>query len=902
MVCECKSLGIGTEVQSVDLKLQTEYRARTFPPRLTHKVVLPGNFIKKLRRVSANSIITFSAPPGFGKTTLLSYHRKNLIKRRKLVFWLTLTDCEKIKSQMIDSILYCINTENIFSNKSYMAFSTAVYNNPENLFSFFNHLLIKDHIRANDIVFIFDDVHKIEGSESAAFLQAAFMVLPENLQIILSGQLNQLSEFICPDQMGETGNFNKTDLELSPNETKELLNEIFDIEKNIKIYSFCHTQSNGWPLGAKIYFDFFKNNQNLFTNINASRIPELYKLDTNSEYQKYRKQFHFSLTQIRQISSAVLFHEFDSTIISTMSGKQCTDEFLQKLAIKTNIIEQIAGKAGKYKFTNFGLHLVSPYRKTKFAKDVLKKLEFIARSHFELKQYEIATSVFLVCKNYEKAALSLTNCAKSMIEKGACFKFLHYFETILKEYQSVPSNLLVFALIAYSACFQKDKFTAIQGQLRKQCLNNDVRMNDCMFEALEDLFTLSYANENLSKSDFKHSPSEQLLEKDLFNFVRSWQLLNSENFELARRSLPEDTLFFSRYNNLIEALSWLEQGFIDKSNQIVSEHENDRINCCHTSLYFQVMRNLISCLKTECSSIHFELLPHWDEINDRSAPQILDAAYKSRTRSLVFDGNLEDALELIEQGIFTSQKRSFASVEASLLFEKINILSQLNENSFVNQLMKILIDKTKFDTSDPFKTLNGNHPQSYALLAYLREQQVERNDAKIIQIFNKFNFDPNKFASKIYSTQLSFFYCHSLLRTAEIQKAHQRLTPLISWLCREKLRGWLIYEPQCLKNYVNDRFENWRELKASTTSSIIAYQGTQTNPADLYIFENLSNLTPREREVLEYLVAGHDNKTISKAISVSIETIKWHIKNVYQKLGIQRREHLISVLSKTYLD
>jgi DNA-binding NarL/FixJ family response regulator len=50
-----------------------------------------------------------------------------------------------------------------------------------------------------------------------------------------------------------------------------------------------------------------------------------------------------------------------------------------------------------------------------------------------------------------------------------------------------------------------------------------------------------------------------------------------------------------------------------------------------------------------------------------------------------------------------------------------------------------------------------------------------------------------------------------------------------------------------------------------------------------------SGLSPREWEVLEYLARGLTNSQIAEAIRVSENTVKFHIQNIFQKLGVNNR-------------
>jgi DNA-binding NarL/FixJ family response regulator len=51
----------------------------------------------------------------------------------------------------------------------------------------------------------------------------------------------------------------------------------------------------------------------------------------------------------------------------------------------------------------------------------------------------------------------------------------------------------------------------------------------------------------------------------------------------------------------------------------------------------------------------------------------------------------------------------------------------------------------------------------------------------------------------------------------------------------------------------------------------------------------LSDLTPREREILQLVLAGRTNKAIAAAISVSEKTVEFHLARIYTKTGRHTR-------------
>ncbi len=66
------------------------------------------------------------------------------------------------------------------------------------------------------------------------------------------------------------------------------------------------------------------------------------------------------------------------------------------------------------------------------------------------------------------------------------------------------------------------------------------------------------------------------------------------------------------------------------------------------------------------------------------------------------------------------------------------------------------------------------------------------------------------------------------------------------------------------------------------------------NMKDNIIAEADYKLSPREKEVLKLLVDGVHIKDIAKKLFISIETVRFHFKNVYRKLKVKNQAELVA--------
>ena len=65
--------------------------------------------------------------------------------------------------------------------------------------------------------------------------------------------------------------------------------------------------------------------------------------------------------------------------------------------------------------------------------------------------------------------------------------------------------------------------------------------------------------------------------------------------------------------------------------------------------------------------------------------------------------------------------------------------------------------------------------------------------------------------------------------------------------------------------------------------------------ADLAEHATDDALSPREIEVLSMIAGGNANKEIAAQLSITEETVKGHIKNIFNKLGANDRTHAVTI-------
>jgi two-component system NarL family response regulator len=84
-----------------------------------------------------------------------------------------------------------------------------------------------------------------------------------------------------------------------------------------------------------------------------------------------------------------------------------------------------------------------------------------------------------------------------------------------------------------------------------------------------------------------------------------------------------------------------------------------------------------------------------------------------------------------------------------------------------------------------------------------------------------------------------------------------------------------------------------RSLLPRLVSELRKYVDAHRRPAETQANEALAELTQREREIVRLIVEGASNKEVASSLNISERTVKGHLSNVFQKLGVADRLKLV---------
>jgi len=103
-------------------------------------------------------------------------------------------------------------------------------------------------------------------------------------------------------------------------------------------------------------------------------------------------------------------------------------------------------------------------------------------------------------------------------------------------------------------------------------------------------------------------------------------------------------------------------------------------------------------------------------------------------------------------------------------------------------------------------------------------------------------------------------------------------------------QGYLLkdIEPEDLFVMLKGVMRGEAPISRATAAKILGELARRSEPAHKEA-QPQDKLTPREREILEYLAKGSTNKEIGTSLGISENTVKNHLKNILEKLHLRNR-------------
>jgi LuxR family maltose regulon positive regulatory protein len=845
------------------------------------------------------------APAGFGKTSLLANWLEHLSAQGTPVAWLSLDDNDKDQFQFLTYLTEACKAGSLIRNSGlYESPSSGAPGSPPK--AIVGALLTELNKCTGSHILILDDFHRAETADNCNVINQLLGSLPDSVHLVISTrefpQALALANLRARDELVE---IDQTELRFSEREIKTFLGSLVGSPGRVDWPNDLYQKTEGWPIALQTVRRWVSEGASIDETID-------HLTGRSSDFSDYfLEQVFDNLSEDVQsfLLKTSILERVTGALANLLCGTTDAWETLEDLERRDLFVQSLDRERSWYRYHRLFSEFLQERLRRGF-EGLVPELHESASAWF-YEQGHVTEAVQHAIQSRQSIVIA------TVLEKlgGWHYVLQGHASTLGRALALVDSEDL-------KACprlwLGKIFIAARRGEIEQAEVNFD---------------QLSQHLEQFANDD-PRLKSEMLILRSILNVYADTNIPDSEvrKLEDLSGSLPhEDHLMHAvRYNILCSM--YAQRGRFDEcmaagDKAIRNFRAMDSI-WGETFIYFHEGYSCMAQGRLRDAEVLYAAgydlaAEHFGEVSDLAAIAnvfLAEAAYEKnnvREASRLLDLSLShieqfDAwLEVYVAAYTTAMKLARAGQDSDAEDEALNRARSIAANRGLPRLRRIVEMQalefrqrdnggcTDSDSSTPIRHMvePANHPILHQLhVSVTARGHVEDGRARLaIELLRqecKACFDAGLIRS---FTSLSVLLATVLWDAGEHEAAVSEFEAALSPSLFEGTKRIFIDEGDSLVHVIRDLARASEKRRGNRLRDrFLAELIMEINAARVQVAKNISELSPREQEVLRYLVQGRSNREISESIPISINTVKFHLKNIFEKLNVTTRKDAVS--------
>ena len=282
-------------------------RTKLQTPRLVSDLVPRPQLFERLDSGLDKQLTLLSAPAGYGKTTLVTSWLQVVDHP---VCWITLDENDNDLLRFLRYVVAAVQTLFSDAGKEMHKMTRADYAPPTDYLA---ALLINDVSDIQDsFVLVLDDFHLIDDVSVRAFVSAVIDNQPSNLHLVIITRTDPLLPLARLRASGKMTEIRSSDLRFQNDQAWTFLKQAMETTIDQKIATALNTRTEGWIAGLRLIA------------LSASSEEELSRILASSRARSTPYVNEYMLTEVLlQLPDSVRGFMFQSSILNRLYGPLC---------------------------------------------------------------------------------------------------------------------------------------------------------------------------------------------------------------------------------------------------------------------------------------------------------------------------------------------------------------------------------------------------------------------------------------------------------------------------------------------------------------------------------------------------------------------------------------------------
>ncbi len=274
--------------------------------------------------------------------------------------------------------------------------------------------------------------------------------------------------------------------------------------------------------------------------------------------------------------------------------------------------------------------------------------------------------------------------------------------------------------------------------------------------------------------------------------------------------------------------------------------------------------------------------------------EVFIRGYVTASNLAFAQASIEGAFVILEHGSSIAQGRNLPRLARIMDIQKLELLTLAGDHSQAYSIVEALsLEDYLFN---PKQIQVGDFQESYRVVHALSRFGIDNGYAEsALQLLEPVISEQQQFGHVSFLIKSLILKTLALVKLDRVDLSDQVFHGLVEQISTHDYVMSYLSEGKPLKNFVSGFIK--RRTLSKLPSDQVAFLGRILADKNALESEGDSSniLSPKEFEVLKNLSAGYPNKVIGRSMNLTETTIKFHLRNIFAKLGVRNRLMAVEV-------
>lgn len=314
--------------------------AKSLPPRNHVSIIERPELIRRLNAGLSNKLTLMVASAGFGKSTLLSSWRKKLLEQNTLVAWLNIDQDDNDPSLFAICLAYSLASAGLANDISKLHPAAFTLDTPFQ--TTIGILISAIAAYQKQVVVVIDEGEKLEDVTARKILDPLLRYAPENLHTVLSSRTTDHLQFSALKIQGQVDQITTQELQFTALE----VDTFFSGKLDKKQLQTVNKKTNRWPVALQLIKNALagqKNHTKIIEKFHGTR------QDTR-EYILEQVLYPLPEPQKGLLLDMSILEQFDPETADLVRETTDSAHVLKETENLSGLVFQLEGKETLYRF------------------------------------------------------------------------------------------------------------------------------------------------------------------------------------------------------------------------------------------------------------------------------------------------------------------------------------------------------------------------------------------------------------------------------------------------------------------------------------------------------------------------------------------------------------------------